>query len=435
MLITAVIPAHNESGRVGAVVAAVLASRALDRVLVVDDGSTDATAREARAAGAEVIVLSPNRGKGGAMLEGVMRAQADAVLFLDADLIGFLPEHVSALVEPVRNGDAEMVCGLRDYGPTWNALQVGLPPITGERCVRVEVLRRVHDDDWSGWRIEAGINEACRRAGARIALAPLHGMTIYPKWHKVGAQEGFREAAVMARSVLTAMTEARARVDQPPSGRFSAEAIVPAHNESGRVGAVVRTLKRCPSLSRVLVVDDGSADATAQEAREAGAEVMTLSPNRGKGGAMLAALARTTAPWVGFFDADLIGLTPEHVEEMAAEARGGQYGMVTGTWVQHSHPPWTEIYALYGFDLSGQRFVHRSVIDRLPERYWSGYGIEVALDEATARCGYAQRRLLLEGMKITTQREKLGAAEGFMKTTRILTEALRAAGKVRTEEW
>jgi len=54
------------------------------------------------------------------------------------------------------------------------------------------------------------------------------------------------------------------------------------------------------------------------------------------------------------------------------------------------------------------------VIDRLPERYWSGYGIEVALDEATARCGYAQRRLLLEGMKITTQREKLGAAEAEM---------------------
>ena len=82
----AVIPAHDEEGTVGEV--ALKAGRHVDLVIVVDDGSSDRTATIAREAGAEVVELQPNRGKGGALEVGIARALevgAEQVVTLDAD--------------------------------------------------------------------------------------------------------------------------------------------------------------------------------------------------------------------------------------------------------------------------------------------------------------------------------------------------------------
>ena len=66
--ILAIVPAHNEGPRIGAVVG-MLVQQGLP-VLVVDDGSSDDTAAAARAAGARVLSLRPNRGKGAALKAG-----------------------------------------------------------------------------------------------------------------------------------------------------------------------------------------------------------------------------------------------------------------------------------------------------------------------------------------------------------------------------
>jgi glycosyltransferase involved in cell wall biosynthesis len=82
----AVIPAFRAEPTLGAVVDGV--RRHVARVVVVDDGSDDATADVARAAGAEVLVLGRNRGKGYALRQGVARALAGeprAIVLLDAD--------------------------------------------------------------------------------------------------------------------------------------------------------------------------------------------------------------------------------------------------------------------------------------------------------------------------------------------------------------
>jgi glycosyltransferase involved in cell wall biosynthesis len=432
-----VIPAHNERGRVGRVAA--VAMRALlegvvQRVIVVDDGSTDGTAVEALAEYAEVLRLNPNRGKGGAMRAGFEAARAaDAVMFLDADLLGLNVEHLRRMVVPVATGQAGMSLGLRDYGK-WNAFQSAVPAITGERVVRADLLRAVPAEDWEGFVIEASINETCRRRGARVTSVVLDGLKMIPKWHKVGARQGFVDAARMSLQVLDATARARARVDAPPAAPAAYEAVVPAHNEGGRVGGVVRTLLGSRCFRRVLVVDDGSTDGTAAEAAAAGAQVVRLAPNRGKGAAMLEGARLTSAPWVAFFDGDLDGLTADHVRAMRDEAETGRYGMVNGVLVARRNvAPWSQLYALYGLDLTGQRFVHRTVMRRLPARYWSGYGVEVSLDEACARCGYARRRVLLEGLEATSQVEKLGPRLGVERIARILTEALRTASVVRAD--
>ncbi len=84
-MIVALIPGYNEGPRIGEVVRAAAAHLP---VLVVDDGSRDDTAAQARAAGASVIEQKPNQGKGAALRAGFRRALADgaeAVLTLDAD--------------------------------------------------------------------------------------------------------------------------------------------------------------------------------------------------------------------------------------------------------------------------------------------------------------------------------------------------------------
>src|SRR5690349_12474402 len=83
--IVALIPAHDEAARIGPVVAGALRHVP---VLVVDDGSSDATAATAATAGARVLSLDPNRGKGAALRAGFAVALddgAEAVITLDGD--------------------------------------------------------------------------------------------------------------------------------------------------------------------------------------------------------------------------------------------------------------------------------------------------------------------------------------------------------------
>jgi glycosyltransferase involved in cell wall biosynthesis len=115
------LPAHDEEATVGAVVGrapATVAGRAV-RVLVVDDGSTDATAERARAAGAEVVASSGNEGLGAAVRRGLRHAVVEegaaAVAFCDADG-EYAPEELERLVGPVLDGSADYVVGSRFAG-------------------------------------------------------------------------------------------------------------------------------------------------------------------------------------------------------------------------------------------------------------------------------------------------------------------------------
>jgi glycosyltransferase involved in cell wall biosynthesis len=108
--VTVVMPAYNEEGAVGEVVAALLALSADLEILVVDDGSTDGTAARAAEAGATVIAHDRNRGYGAALKTGVQRATRDYVLFCDSDGQHRV-EDVARLIEEC--DDYDMVVGER----------------------------------------------------------------------------------------------------------------------------------------------------------------------------------------------------------------------------------------------------------------------------------------------------------------------------------
>lgn len=108
-----VIPALNEGRAIARVIASVPAF--VDRIVVVDNGSTDDTASEVVRAGADVIV-ERQRGYGAACLAGVAALDnIDIIVFLDGDLSDDATE-MASLVAPIANGPADMVIGSRVRG-------------------------------------------------------------------------------------------------------------------------------------------------------------------------------------------------------------------------------------------------------------------------------------------------------------------------------
>ena len=80
------IPAFNEEAKIAETVRATQKIPGVTQIIVVDDGSTDHTAREAEKAGATVIRSEKNRGKGGALNLGLKAITGEYLLLLDADL-------------------------------------------------------------------------------------------------------------------------------------------------------------------------------------------------------------------------------------------------------------------------------------------------------------------------------------------------------------
>jgi glycosyltransferase involved in cell wall biosynthesis len=108
-----VIPAYNEERFIGSVV--LQARRCADTVLVVDDGSTDATAEIAESAGAIVARHAHNMGKGAALNTGLRQARElrpAAVVLIDGDG-QHLPQEIAHVVEPILAGHADIVVGSR----------------------------------------------------------------------------------------------------------------------------------------------------------------------------------------------------------------------------------------------------------------------------------------------------------------------------------
>lgn len=145
-LLSVVVPTYNEEANIGPLLAALRDSLAgiPYEAIVVDDASKDATADNARAFGARVIVRRDERGLATAVVRGLREARGTYVAVMDADF-QHPPATVRALLEKAQADDADLVIGSRyapggsegSFGPlrrtiSWGAATIGklaLPPI------------------------------------------------------------------------------------------------------------------------------------------------------------------------------------------------------------------------------------------------------------------------------------------------------------------
>jgi glycosyltransferase involved in cell wall biosynthesis len=227
-----VIPAKDEAERIASTVRAVLSIDGVGLVVVVDDGSSDATGERAEVAGAQVARHERNRGKAAAMQTGADRVAAldraaatgeqRALLFIDADL-GESAAAAGSLAEPVLAGEADMTIALIPPQATsgggsgrvvrlarngikqatgWTATQ----PLSGNRCLSRAAFDAARPLA-AGWGVETGLIIDLIAAGYRVIEVPceLH--------HRVTGSDlsGQRHRAGQYRDVWLTLLERRAR--------------------------------------------------------------------------------------------------------------------------------------------------------------------------------------------------------------------------------
>ena len=211
--VAVVVPAWNEEQDIQLVLDALGPIEWLTQVVVVDDGSSDATPRVAQECADKyptmsVLRLAQNQGKGCAMLEGIrtLTAEVETVVFLDADLIGLTEDHLKVLVDPVKNLDCDMSVAIFKKG-YWRTdiSQKFAPNLNGQRCLPLraaeEALIPLTE---SGYGVEIGLTLYARRKQWRIQYVDWPGMTHDMKEEKLGMIEGNRVRIMMYSQILAA---------------------------------------------------------------------------------------------------------------------------------------------------------------------------------------------------------------------------------------
>ncbi|PNY82510.1 glycosyltransferase family 2 protein [Deinococcus koreensis] len=199
--VAVIIPAFNEEETVAVVVN--VARQLTSDVIVASDGSSDNTAQVARGAGAQVVELSENSGKGPALGAALQATDADFIVMLDADLTGLTLEHLEALLEPVLAGTLDMSIGVFDGGgfvTDWgNKLT---PNLSGQRVARRSWLLGVPHLSEERWP-EPAITAHLKATGARWDYVVLPNVAQVVKEKKRGFWKGARARTKMYAQLLT----------------------------------------------------------------------------------------------------------------------------------------------------------------------------------------------------------------------------------------
>jgi len=217
--VVALIPAYNEAKNITATVAALSELSEVNEVVVVDDASTDQTGDLAVAAGARVISMFSNKGKGAALNEGSKQIEADVVMLLDGDL-GYSARDARLLLEPVLDGRADMtvahfppprlkggfglVKGLARKGIKFFTGLEMQSPLSGQRVMTRPVMDKLLPFA-SGYGVEVGLTIKAARAGFKVLEVPVQmthaetGRDLKGFLHR--GRQFYHVARVLARAV------------------------------------------------------------------------------------------------------------------------------------------------------------------------------------------------------------------------------------------
>jgi glycosyltransferase involved in cell wall biosynthesis len=202
-MVSAIIPAYNERHTIGGVIAPMLDHPLIDEIIVVDDGSTDGTAKRARSRGAKVISLTGNGGKASAMAQGVRAAKHEIIFFSDADVVGLTPDIITQIVSPVISGEYGMYVGIRGRKTYWaNRLLHFTPILGGERVLTRELWNQVPRTYKKNFQIEIALNFFAKQLGQKMGFTVVPGLSQVIKETKRGVWLGLWQRLRMICDIL-----------------------------------------------------------------------------------------------------------------------------------------------------------------------------------------------------------------------------------------
>ena len=247
-------------------------------------------------------------------------------------------------------------------------------------------------------------------------------------------------------------------------GPLDVSVCIPARNEELTVGAIVRQIRTHltdaeggpPLVDEIVVMDDGSIDATAAEAEEAGARVVAVAdvlPEEGelagKGNVLWKSVAASTGDIIVWVDADLTSFTPACVSgligpllwnpditmvkgfyerpEIDGTGGGRTTELMARPLLATLFPHLTPVHQ----PLGGEYSARRSVLERVP--FAQGYGVETGLLIDIAELSGIERIAQVDlGTRIHRNRP---LDELSVQATEILHAGLRRAGVAWDDEW
>lgn len=328
--LVAVIPAYNEERFIGSVV--IKACKYADVVIVVDDGSSDATAEIAHLAGATVIKQEKNAGKGAALSTGLKKARElrpAVVVVLDADY-QHQPREMGLVTAPVLAGEADIVIGSRylcngsntPAHRVWghrvfNLLTNGASGVavsdsqSGFRAFSPAALEAITFHS-NGFSVESEMQFIAREQGLRMTEVPITiTYSDKPKWplRATGKTEltGSTQEAELETTLHqpAALAESNGAANVASTATVVTSIIIPAFNEAKALPHVLSAVAAVLNDTyEVIVVDDGSSDGTRTVAEAYPCRVISHPQNRGKGAAMRTGIEAARGEKVVFIDGD-----------------------------------------------------------------------------------------------------------------------------------
>jgi glycosyltransferase involved in cell wall biosynthesis len=209
-MVSVILPAYNEAGRIGNVLAVLREIDPILEIIVVDDGSKDSTLDEVKQAAISdprVIIIhhETNKGKGETIFTGAAAAKSPYLLFLDSDLKNLKPRNIQDLIKPVLTGKADMTLGLFLGGKIHTDITHWInPTLTGQRCLRAEIIRHISPEAAKGYGIEIAITIVAYQLRQRVKIVPLKGVWHPPSEFHRGFLSGMAWRANMYSEILRA---------------------------------------------------------------------------------------------------------------------------------------------------------------------------------------------------------------------------------------
>ncbi len=200
-------------------------------------------------------------------------------------------------------------------------------------------------------------------------------------------------------------------------------AIIAAYNEEKTIGPIIDILKAVPFLNQIVVVSDGSTDHTVDIAQSRGVEVVELLYNVGKGGALHQGLMNASSDVVLLLDADLVGLTPQHVIDLVEPVMAQEADVTIGIFEDGRFA--TDFAQKIAPFLSGQRVIRADILRNIPDIEISRYGVEVAINRYIRENKVRVKLVRLPGLTQVMKEEKLGLVKGLKERMKMYWDIIK----------